>query len=94
MPHIREKHIKITVIGNVQGVGFRYSAKKMADSIGIKGIVKNLYNGNVYIEAEGSEVQLRHFIDWCQQGSSYSRVDDVKIEDGELKHYTQFEITF
>lgn len=94
MPNIRKKHRKITVIGNVQGVGFRYSTKNMANSLGIKGIVKNLYNGDVYIEAEGSEVQLRHFIDWCRQGSSYSRVDEVKIEDGELKHYSQFEITF
>lgn len=94
MPDIKRKHKNITVTGNVQGVGFRFSTKNMAISLGIKGFVKNLYNGDVYIEAEGSEVQLRHFIEWCHKGSSYSRVYDVKIEDDELKHFTHFEIGF
>lgn len=94
MPDIKRKHKNITVIGDVQGVGFRFSTKNMANSIGIKGFVKNLYNGDVYIEAEGSEVQLRHFIEWCYKGSSHSRVYDVKVEDDELKHFTHFEIGF
>ena len=94
MSRIKKKHKNITVIGSVQGVGFRFSTKSMANSLGIKGFVKNLYSGDVYIEAEGNEVQLQHFIEWCHKGSSYSRIYDVKIEEGELKHFTHFEITF
>lgn len=89
----KKTHKKITVIGNVQGVGFRFSTKSMANSLGIKGFVKNLYSGDVYIEAEGSEIQLRQFITWCHKGNSYSRVYEVKIEEGELKNFTRFEIT-
>jgi acylphosphatase len=93
MSGIKKKHKNITVSGIVQGVGFRFSTKSMANSLGIKGFVKNLYNGDVYIEAEGNEVQLQHFIEWCHQGSSYSRIYDVKIKESELKHFTHFEIT-
>jgi acylphosphatase len=93
MPTIKKIHRKITVTGNVQGVGFRFSAKSMANSLGIKGFIKNLYNGDVYIEAEGNEAQLQHFIAWCHKGPSYSRVHDVKVEEGEVKHFSYFEIS-
>ena len=94
MPIVHKLHKNITVIGDVQGVGFRFSTKKMANSLGIKGFVKNMYNGDVYIEAEGTEVQLRHFIHWCHKGSGHSRVQNVKVEERELKHFDYFDITF
>jgi acylphosphatase len=93
MPTVKKIHKNITVKGKVQGVGFRFSTKSMAHSLGIKGFVKNLYNGDVYIEAEGSELQLRHFIEWCYKGSSYSHVYDVTIEEGELKNFTYFDVS-
>ncbi|QER67308.1 acylphosphatase [Paucilactobacillus nenjiangensis] len=45
--------IKITVTGRVQRVGFRWSVVSLAQRLNIKGFVKNLPNGDVYIEAEG-----------------------------------------
>lgn len=93
MPNIRKIHKNITVIGHVQGVGFRFACRTMAQSLGIKGFVKNIYNGDVYIEAEGTEVQLRHFIEWCYKGPNYSNISDVIIEEGEIKGYKFFDIT-
>lgn len=90
---LQNVHKNITVIGDVQGVGFRFSTKNIAKSLGIKGFVKNMVNGDVYIEAEGSEVQLQHFIQWCHKGSGHSRIHDVKVEESELKQFTHFEIT-
>ena len=43
------KKIKMTVNGRVQGVGFRYMTKVVADLIGITGIVRNEDDGSVYI---------------------------------------------
>ena len=43
--------IKITVTGRVQRVGFRWSVASLAQRLNIKGFVKNLPNGDVYIEA-------------------------------------------
>ncbi len=92
MPDIRKIHKNITIIGRVQGVGFRYACKNMANSLGIKGSVKNLYDGSVYIEAEGTELQLRHFIEWCSNGPSYANVTDVKVIDDEVKEFRYFDI--
>lgn len=46
------KNYKIIVFGTVQGVGFRYTTKAIADNMGIKGIVRNQSDGTVYIEAQ------------------------------------------
>jgi acylphosphatase len=92
MDEVRKIHKNITINGRVQGVGFRYSAKKMALSLGITGFVKNMPNGDVYIEAEGSEVQLKHLLEWCYIGPSYAHVKDIEIEPADIKGFNFFEI--
>ena len=48
--------------GDVQGVGFRYHANYISQRLGVTGWVKNLYDGRVEMEAQGSEeTLLRHF---------------------------------
>lgn len=93
MPEINKIHKNITVKGHVQGIGFRFTTRRMAISLGLKGFVKNLHNGNVYIEAEGTEIQLKHFIKWCYEGPNYANVKDVLIENSELKEFHFFDIT-
>ena len=41
--------------GKVQGVGFRYTAKRLANSLGLTGWVQNEYNGTVVMEVQGTE---------------------------------------
>lgn len=86
------KHINIKVTGKVQGVFFRASTKAVADQMGIKGLVKNEKDGSVYIEAEGDETILAMFIDWCNEGPDKSLVENVAVEDGEVKNYRNFEV--
>ncbi len=57
------KRINAIVSGRVQGVGFRWFVKRTADSMGIAGWVKNLYNGNVELEAEGTKKDLDKFLE-------------------------------
>ncbi|MEI3220238.1 MAG: acylphosphatase [Lachnoclostridium sp.] len=45
------KHI--TFYGRVQGVGFRYTAKYMAQSLGLTGWVCNESDGSVTMEIQG-----------------------------------------
>jgi len=93
MPEIKKLHKNITIKGHVQGVGFRYTARTMAMSLGIKGFVKNTYDGNVYIEAEGTGIQLTHFIEWCHKGPCYSDVKEIIVENSnDLKEYRFFDI--
>jgi len=41
--------------GRVQGVGFRYTAKRLANSLNLSGWVKNEYDGTVTMEVQGEE---------------------------------------
>ena len=83
---------RIRVTGKVQGVGFRWHAANQARNIGIGGMVRNLYDGSVYIEAEGTPDQLRSYLEWCRKGPSFSRVDDVNVEKGPPAGYNDFRI--
>ena len=83
-------HKKITVIGRVQGVGFRYSAKSVAEQFNIKGFVKNMPNKEVYIEAEGESEAIVDFIEWCHQGPPHARIDHVIVYDGIINYYNEF----
>jgi acylphosphatase len=85
-------HKNITVKGRVQGVWFRASTREAAIRIGVKGIVKNLPNGDVYIEAEGTPEQLTSFITWCRQGSRLANVTAIEEQPGDLTDYTDFVI--
>jgi len=84
---------KIYVRGNVQGVGFRWNAAMEARILGITGFVKNLSDGSVYIEAEGSGGQLEKFIRWCKRGPAFSSVESVETESFPPVNYTEFRIS-
>ena len=85
-------HYKIKVSGLVQGVGFRWNAAREARSKGINGFVRNLPDGSVFIEAEGSENGLNSFVDWCRKGTRSGFVESVNIEKTEVLNYTDFTI--
>ena len=52
-------HIYYT--GRVQGVGFRYTARRTAAGFEVTGTVRNLTDGRVELIAEGSETELKEF---------------------------------
>ena len=87
-------HKKILIEGFVQGVGFRYAARKAAYQFNIKGFIRNMPDGSVYIEAEGAEAQVEEFIIWCHTGPSRASIHSVSVKDGSLMHFRDFNITF
>lgn len=89
------KMFNISVEGHVQGVGFRYSTKKLADSIGILGTVRNKADGSVAIEAVGSDEQLDQFINELENNPTpFSEVSKVTFEENNtLQNFLSFEIT-
>lgn len=48
--------------GDVQGVGFRYTACRLAQMVDITGFVRNLPDGRVQLVAEGPVDQLDRFL--------------------------------
>ena len=71
------------VSGRVQGVGFRQFTAEKARALKISGWVKNLPDGSVEAEAEGSEDQLQAFGKILHTGPALSRVDQVQIMEVE-----------
>ena len=87
------KHIIIS--GMVQGVGYRFFCRHEAAALGITGYVKNLYNGDVEILAEGEEEVLGHFIKMLRKGPHFSQVQDLNITTLPCENkYHNFQIDF
>lgn len=82
----------ITIRGKVQGVFFRKHTLEAAQYYGVKGFVMNNSDGSVYCEAEGNELELEAFADWCGEGSPMSRVTGIEIEAKPDFGYQHFEI--
>lgn len=85
----------ILVEGLVQGVGFRYFVKTNAERYNIKGFVKNMNSGDVYIEAEGTEQTMQEFLPQVKRGPRVAHVRKMTVEKmDELKNFTKFEVAF
>jgi len=83
----------IIVEGLVQGVGFRWFVARKAEALGLKGFVKNLYDGNVELEAEGERSLVEELIGQVKVGPRSAQVNNLRIEWREPQHRTaHFEI--
>lgn len=71
------------VSGHVQGVGFRYRAYHVAQSMRLTGYVKNLYDGRVELEIQGEQEMVYSFLGAVEQGS-FIHIDGIESEDMEV----------
>ena len=91
----RIKAFHITLLGRVQGVGFRHFVRKEALELGLKGWVRNKPDGSVEIEAEGDEEMIFIFLELLKAGNSFSRVERIfKAELPDLQNYQSFFIKY
>ena len=69
-----------SIRGRVQGVGFRYFARKRALELNITGWVRNLPDGNVEVLAIGPISKLEQFMHYLQTGPMGSRVENTEFQ--------------
>ncbi|MCK4537307.1 MAG: acylphosphatase [Candidatus Krumholzibacteria bacterium] len=86
--------VRLTVSGIVQGVGFRFFARSAAIQLKLNGYVRNLPDGRVEAEAQGSEDDLGEFVKRFGSGPGSSRVDDIRVEHIPEQVNDGFEIRF
>lgn len=86
------KTSRYIVRGRVQGVGFRYFAKQMAEAFDIAGFVRNTVEGDVEIVASGKPENLRSFREQIEIGPSSGRVDRIDVEDLESRRFDGFQV--
>ena len=84
--------VHLLIKGEVQGVFYRATAKKMADKLGLKGWVKNTRNGDVESTVSGGDKALQEFITWCKKGPEKAQVEDVIVTPAEEVTFNDFEI--
>jgi len=86
------KHI--IFIGQVQGVGFRFTAFRIANRYKLSGFVRNAPDGNVEMLAQGRSEDIDNCIRDIQD-SFAGYIRETKIEEVTLNpQYKDFKITF
>lgn len=90
------ENVKIVVQGKVQGVGFRYHTKTLADQIGILGTVENQSDGSVLIYASSNKEDLQTFVSQLKNKKpSFAIIDDVTVTtENDLPDYNSFKIVY
>jgi acylphosphatase len=74
---------RFVVSGRVQGVGFRYFARRVATRLGISGWVRNLPDGAVEAVGEGSPDALARFQEEMRSGPTLAVVERVRLADSD-----------
>jgi acylphosphatase len=81
---ILQTHVIIS--GRVQGVCFRWFVEEHANKLGIKGWVKNCYDGTVEAVLQGTKKSLETLISILHEGPPLSRVDSININWEKFSH--------
>ena len=88
-----EARAEILVNGLVQGVGFRYFVYREAAKLGLKGLTKNLYSGEVLTVVEGEKAMIEDLIKKLRVGPMHASVKDCFVEWKEPKgEFNEFNI--
>lgn len=88
------KSVHVIYSGNVQGVGFRYAAERIAGKLDVRGFVRNLPDGDVELSLEGELSELEAFLAEIQK-MMYGYISDSRIEWGpDRGRFETFEIRF
>ena len=66
--------------GRVQGVGFRFTAKYLAQSLGLTGWVENEYDGTVLMEIQGREQLIFELMKGLNR-SNFIQIDWIDTEE-------------
>lgn len=83
MAQTDKARLHAVVKGSVQGVGFRYFVLDAAVALGLSGWVRNLWDGDVELIAEGEREALEKLLPILRRGPRVAHVSGVDFEWGE-----------
>lgn len=72
---------RVVVAGDVQGVFFRDTCRRMARDAGVDGWVRNRPDGRVEACFEGPPAAVERLVEWCRHGPPRAEVTDVEVSD-------------
>jgi acylphosphatase len=83
---------RVVVRGRVQGVFFRDSVRRRAESRGVTGWVSNRRDGAVEAVFEGERDAVASLVEYAREGPRAAEVEDVEVSDEEPQGLSGFEI--
>jgi acylphosphatase len=81
---------RVVVHGHVQGVFFRETARRRAQSAGVAGWIANWPDGTVQAVFEGESEAVERLVDYCRAGPRGAQVDRVDVVDEEPEGLSGF----
>jgi acylphosphatase len=78
-----EKIVRVTIGGDVQGVGYRAWMEMEARAGGLRGWVRNRLNGDVEALFAGPPDAVEALCAACWRGPSQARVDKVELVEAD-----------
>lgn len=87
--------LQAVVHGMVQGVSFRYYTQRQAQSLGVKGYVRNCADGSVEVVAEGPRHAVEELYSWLHSGPPMAEVRRVDANwEAPTGRWTSFEVRY
>lgn len=83
---------RLVVHGEVQGVGFRWACARAAQSLGVRGWVRNRPDGAVEVLVEGDAGSVQRLVDWTHTGPRHASVSRVEVTEESPEGLAGFEI--
>jgi acylphosphatase len=83
---------RVVVSGRVQGVFFRDTVQRTAESHGVAGWVSNRSDGRVEAVFEGPAEAVEAIVDLCRRGPRRAEVEDVEVSDEEPQGLSGFDV--
>jgi acylphosphatase len=75
-----KKRVHVWIYGKVKNVFFRGNIKDKADSLGLKGFVRN-NEDNVEAVFEGDNKKIEEMLVYCKEGPKYAQVEKIETKD-------------
>jgi acylphosphatase len=83
---------RVVVHGNVQGVFFRDSCRREADSRGVAGWVTNRPDGAVEAVFEGDPDDVAALVEFCKRGPRRADVGAIDVSREDPEGLTDFQV--
>ena len=83
---------RAVIAGRVQGVWFRDSARRRAESLGVAGWARNRLDGTVEVWVEGRRGVVEALLDYCRKGPPRAVVERLTVDEVTPAGLDDFEV--
>lgn len=83
---------RVVAHGRVQGVFFRDSVRRRAESLGVAGWARNRGDGTAEAAFEGEPEAVESMVDYCRQGPGRAEVERLEVTEEEPQGESGFGI--